>query len=234
MNQAGEEGPTPHEAEALELGEAKAPSITEATKGKVEAPRTSKAEVVDARAPKTTEAEEAEAGAPGTTKAEAAEAGLGTVEPVAKDVETEGKELANAKATSTVEQLALTSSEGLSALVWSTARTTCEALEVTGVESGSSLGSCLIALSGRVHERLWGVLHTGVKHALAIVSSHYTYIDLKAVSDGYVMAKDDKKAEEEVMKLVETAKAPSTVLAKLFEEEVVPPTSTAEAGDPEL
>ena len=30
----------------------------------------------------------------------------------------------------------------------------CEALEVEGVQSGSSLGSRLIALSGRVRERL--------------------------------------------------------------------------------
>jgi hypothetical protein len=51
------------------------------------------------------------------------------------------------------------------------------------------------------------VLHTGVKHALAIVSSHYADIDLEAISNGYVMAEDDKKAEEEVMKLVDAAEA---------------------------
>ena len=33
-------------------------------------------------------------------------------------------------------------------------RTACEALEVEGVQSGSSLGSRLIALSGQVRERL--------------------------------------------------------------------------------
>ncbi|XP_066337332.1 uncharacterized protein [Miscanthus floridulus] len=83
----------------------------------------------------------------------------------------------------------------------SAARTACEALEVGGVESGSSLGSRLIALSGRVHERLRGALHTGIKRALAVVSSHYTGIDLKAISDGYVLAEDDEEAEAEVMKL---------------------------------
>ena len=36
----------------------------------------------------------------------------------------------------------------------STARTACEALEVEGVQSGSSVGSRLIALSGQVRERL--------------------------------------------------------------------------------
>ena len=76
----------------------------------------------------------------------------------------------------------------------SAAHTTCKALEVGWVESGSSLGSRLIALSGRVHELLQGALHMGVKHALAVVSSHYAGIDLEAVSNGYVMAEDDEKA----------------------------------------
>ncbi|XP_066319805.1 uncharacterized protein [Miscanthus floridulus] len=96
----------------------------------------------------------------------------------------------------------------------SATRTTYEALEVRGVESG--------------------VLHMGVKRALAVVSSHYAGIDLEAVSDGYVLAKDDEDAEEEVLKLVEAAEAPGTALAKLFKEEVVPPTPSADAGDPEL
>ena len=71
----------------------------------------------------------------------------------------------------------------------------------------------------------------GVKRALAVVSSHYADIDLEAVSDGYVVAEE---AEEEVMKLEEAAKAPGTALASLFEEEVVPPTPSADAGDPEF
>jgi len=76
----------------------------------------------------------------------------------------------------------------------------------------------LIALSGR---------------ALAVVSSHYAGIDLEAISDGYVLAKDNEEAEEEVTKLVEAAEGPGTTLAKLFKEEVVPPTSSADASDPE-
>ena len=113
-------------------------------------------------------------------------------------------------------------------------RTACEALEVGGVDPGSSLRSRLITLSGRVHERLRGALHTGVKRALAVVSSHYAGVDLEVVSDGYIMAEDDEKAEEEVLKLVEAAEAPGMALARLFKEEVVPPTPTADAGDPEF
>ncbi|XP_066344274.1 uncharacterized protein [Miscanthus floridulus] len=173
--QAGEEAPTPHVAEACELDEAEAPPVLEATEGETEAPRTSKAEAVEARAPRTTKAEVAEAGALETTEAKVAEA----------------------EVASTVEQPALTSGEGSSALVW-------------------------------------GALHTGVKHALAIVSSHYAGINLEAVNNGYVMAEDDENAKEEVMKLVEVDEAPSTALASLFEEEVVPPMPSTDAGDPKF
>ncbi|XP_066316508.1 uncharacterized protein [Miscanthus floridulus] len=81
--QAREEAPTPREARALKLGEAKAPSIAEATEGEAKAPRTSKAEVVEAGASRASKAEVADAGAPRTTEAEVAEAGLGAVEPAA-------------------------------------------------------------------------------------------------------------------------------------------------------
>ena len=75
-------------------------------------------------------------------------------------------------------------------------------------------------------------MHTSVKRALAVASSHYA-INLKAISDGYVLAEDDEEANEEVMKLMEAANAPGMALASLFEEEVVPPAPTADAGDPE-
>ena len=86
-------------------------------------------------------------------------------------------------------------------------------------------------LSGQVCKRLQGVLHTGVKRALAIVSSHYASVDLEAVSDGYVLAEDDEEADEEVIKLMEAAEGPGTVLAKLFGEEVVPPMPSADTRD---
>ena len=115
----------------------------------------------------------------------------------------------------------------------SAARTACEALEVEGVQSGSSLRSRLIALSGQVRERLQGALQMGVKRALAVIASHYISVDLQAISDGYVLPDDDEEADEEVAKLIKVAKGPGTALAKLFEEEVVPPTPSADAGGPE-
>ena len=105
----------------------------------------------------------------------------------------------------------------------------CEALEVEGVQSGSSLGSRLIALSSQMRERLRGALHMGVKRALAIISSHYLGVDLPAISDGYVLPDDDEEANAAVAKLMEAAEGPSTVLATLFEEEVVPPLPSADA-----
>ena len=130
---------------------------------------------------------------------------------------------------SAVVQAALEAETGEHDALQSAACTVYEALEVEGVESGSSLKSRLTALSGQVRERLQGALHTGVKRALAVVSSHYAGVNLVAISDGYVLPEDD----EEVMKLMEAAEAPGMALASLFEEEVVPPAPAADAGDPE-
>ena len=71
-------------------------------------------------------------------------------------------------------------------------------------------------------------MHTGVKRALAVISSHYA-INLEAISDGYVLPDDDDEADAEVARLMEAAEGPGSMLAGLFEEEVVPP---APAADP--
>ena len=83
-----------------------------------------------------------------------------------------------------------------------------------------------------MRERLRGALHTGVKHAQAVVSSHYA-VNLEAISDGYILPDDDKEADEEVTKLMEAAEIPGAALASLFEEEVVLPAPAIDAGDPE-
>ena len=129
-------------------------------------------------------------------------------------------------------QAVLEAETGEHDVLQSVAHTVCEALEVEGVQSGSSLRSRLTALSGQVRERLRGALHTGVKRALAVVSSHYA-VNLEAISNGYILPNDDEEADEEVTKLMEAAEAPGAALASLFEEEVVPPAPTADARDPE-
>lgn len=72
-------------------------------------------------------------------------------------------------------------------------------------------------------------LHTGVKRALAVVSSHYE-VDLERVSEGYVLHEADDAAEAEVQRLAEAAEGPGATLALHFDEEVVPPISPPEAG----
>ena len=84
-----------------------------------------------------------------------------------------------------------------------------------------------------MRERLRGALHTGVKHALAVIASYYVGVDLQAINDGYVLPDDDDEADKVVTKLSEAAEGPGTVLATLFEEEVVPPPPSADAGGPE-
>ena len=87
-------------------------------------------------------------------------------------------------------------------------------------------------MSGQVRERLRAALHTGVKRALAVVSSHYA-VNLEAISDSYILPDDDEEADEEVTKLMEAAEAPDTALASLFEEEVVPSAPAIDVRGPE-
>lgn len=75
-------------------------------------------------------------------------------------------------------------------------------------------------------EQIRGALHTGVKRALAVVSSHYSGVDLNAITDGYVATRndegdDDDAADEELLRLIEAAEAPGFVLAARLEAEVV-------------
>ena len=76
-------------------------------------------------------------------------------------------------------------------------------------------------------------MHTGVKRALAVVSSHYAGVNLVAISDGYILPEDDEEANEEVTKLMEAIEAPSTAMASLFEEEVVPSAPVVDVRGPE-
>ncbi|XP_066354846.1 uncharacterized protein [Miscanthus floridulus] len=195
----------------------------EPTASKAEAPKASEAEALKTAKAEVSEAAEAEA--PKTSEAEMLEAGAGLE-----------KELSKAAEASVAVQAVLENEIREHDALQSVARSVCEALEVGGGQSGSSLESCLTMLCDHVHERLREVLHNGVKHALAIVSSHYAGIDLEAISDGYVMAEDDEeKADEELTKLVEAAEAPSATLAKLFEDEVVPPPAPADdTSNPEV
>jgi len=68
-------------------------------------------------------------------------------------------------------------------------------------------------------------LHSGVKKALEVVSSHYVGIDLPAVCEGYVLPDDEVEAQEELQRLEDAADAPGDALAVFFDAEVELPPS---------
>jgi len=74
-------------------------------------------------------------------------------------------------------------------------------------------------------------LHTGVKKALAVVSSHYAGIDLPAVCEGYVLPDDETDAQEEVQRLDDAATVPRDALAAFFDDEAeLPPSGLKDLG----
>ena len=106
----------------------------------------------------------------------------------------------------------------------------CEGLGVS--VSGSSLRSRVEALYSQAGERMREALHTGVRKALAVVSSHYAGIDLPAVCEGYVLPNDETEAQEEVQKLEDAAAAPGDALAAFFDDEVeLPPLGAQGPGE---
>jgi hypothetical protein len=90
---------------------------------------------------------------------------------------------------------------------------------------GNSFVRRVMALSGLVHEKIRGALHHGVKRAMVVVRSGFEY-DMSLVADGFTS--DPDKTEEEnkavCLGLIEAVEEPGGRLARLFEDEVLPPT----------
>jgi hypothetical protein len=82
----------------------------------------------------------------------------------------------------------------------------------------------MVALGRLVRERIRCRLHHGVKRALVVVRSGFTY-NMDLIADGFITDLDQKDEENEVayLGLIEAAEEPGSHLAKLFEVEVVPP-----------
>lgn len=108
----------------------------------------------------------------------------------------------------------------------------CKVVGVEDVVLGSSLRSRLSTLGGQIHQRLKDALHTGVKCAMAVISSHYT-IDLEGVSDGYGV---DEEAlgtiDEQIQVRMDAAEGPGAVVARLFEDEVLAPSDEDDVSRP--
>jgi hypothetical protein len=82
----------------------------------------------------------------------------------------------------------------------------------------------MTALGGPVREKVRSALYHGVKRAMAVVCSGFEY-DMGLVVDSFTS--DPSKTEEEneatCLGLIEAAKEPRGRLARLFEDEVLPP-----------
>jgi len=75
-------------------------------------------------------------------------------------------------------------------------------------------------------------LHTGVKLAIVVVCSGFSY-DMDVVSHDFItdISNTDVDNEERLHALIDEAEVPGERLAKLFEPEVVPPKASARTED---
>ena len=75
-------------------------------------------------------------------------------------------------------------------------------------------------------------LHIGVKQAMAVVCSVFSY-DLEVVSHGFVtdISKTDAENKERLHALIDDVEVPGERLAKLFEPEVLPSETSPGADD---
>jgi hypothetical protein len=80
-----------------------------------------------------------------------------------------------------------------------------------------------------VHDRLRGALHHDVRRAFAVLASHYD-VDLKRVSEGYLLPDEEEVALAEVQRIDAAVEGPSAALASSFEVEILPLVSPSEAG----
>jgi hypothetical protein len=82
----------------------------------------------------------------------------------------------------------------------------------------------MTALGGLVREKIRGALHHGVKRAMAVIQSGFEY-DMGLITDGFTLDPDRTKEENEAacLVLIEAAEEPGGRLARLFEDEVLPP-----------
>jgi hypothetical protein len=92
---------------------------------------------------------------------------------------------------------------------------TCQAVEESEAQAGSSLASRLRALGGHVSRRMRCALHLGVQKALSVVGSHYQ-VDFEVVASGYVVPVG---VEDEVA--MERADALAAAAAKTLVEDFV-------------
>jgi len=97
---------------------------------------------------------------------------------------------------------------------------------------GDMLVDQLCYLGATLRDRVRDALHVGVKQAMAVVSSGFSY-DMEVVSHGFVtdISKTDAENEERLHALIDDAEVPGERLAKPFEPEVLPPETSSGADE---
>jgi len=97
---------------------------------------------------------------------------------------------------------------------------------------GDAIVNQLCYLGATLRDRVRDTLHVGVKRAMAVVCSGFSY-DMEVVSHGFVtdISKTDAENEERLYALINDAEVPGERLAKLFEPEVLPPETSSGAGE---
>jgi hypothetical protein len=89
---------------------------------------------------------------------------------------------------------------------------------------GNSFVHWVTALGILVREKVQGALHHRVKRALAVIRSGFEY-DMGLITDGFTsdLSKTEEENEAACLGLIEAAEEPGGHLARLFEDEVLPP-----------
>jgi len=97
---------------------------------------------------------------------------------------------------------------------------------------GKALVDQLCYLGATLRDRVRDALHTGVKRAMAVVSSGFSY-NMEVVSHDFItdISKTDTENEERLHALIDDAEVPGERLARLFEPEVLPPETSPGADD---
>ena len=92
---------------------------------------------------------------------------------------------------------------------------------------GDALVDQLCYLGAALMDRVRDALHTRVKRAMAVVYSGFSY-DMEVVSHGFItdISQSDAENEERLHALIADMEVPGERLAKLFEQEVLPPRPT--------
>ena len=100
------------------------------------------------------------------------------------------------------------------------------------VARGDALVDQLCYLGATLRDRVRDALHHGVKRAMAVVCSGFSY-DMEVVSHGFItdISKTNAENEERLHALIDNAEVPRESLARLFEPEVLPPKTSPGAKD---